>query len=105
MLPGTILDVTTLLACKKFRSRGNKEGALQAMRALEADGLGKLIEKSSHRGASSLYTFHKTPIPSSNVEEFAKALSKYGISLSDYQRSLLDKAPRKRQREEVEDDQ
>jgi hypothetical protein len=54
MLPGTILDVTTLLACKKFRSRGNKEGALQAMRALEADGLGKLIEKSSHRGASSV---------------------------------------------------
>ena len=31
-LPGRILDLSTLLAAKKFRGRGNKDGALKAMR-------------------------------------------------------------------------
>ena len=44
-LPGNELDLSALLKDKKFRGRGNKEGALQAMRILEEDELGKLEEK------------------------------------------------------------
>ena len=48
LLPGSVLDLSSLLQSKKFRARGNKDGALAAMRALEADGLGKLLERGSH---------------------------------------------------------
>ncbi len=44
-LTGEQLDLSALLKDKKFRGRGNKEGALKAMRALQEDGLGKLEEK------------------------------------------------------------
>lgn len=44
-LPGSELNLSALLKDKKFRGRGNKEGALQAMRILEEDELGKLEEK------------------------------------------------------------
>ena len=44
-LPGNELDLSALLKDKKFRGRGNKEGALQVMRILEEDELGKLEEK------------------------------------------------------------
>ena len=43
--PGRTLDLSTLLILKKCRCRGNKEGALAAMRLLEREGLGKLIPK------------------------------------------------------------
>jgi len=54
LLPGNKLNLSTLLILKKFRLRGNKEGALAAMRQLEREGLGKLIPKSSRRGASTV---------------------------------------------------
>ena len=44
-LPGKQLDLSVLLKEKKFRHKGNKEGALRAMRILEEDGLGRLDEK------------------------------------------------------------
>ena len=44
-LPGSELNLSALLKDKKFRGRGNKEGALQAMRILEEDERGKLEEK------------------------------------------------------------
>lgn len=44
-LPGKQLDLSILLKEKKFRHKGNKEGALRAMRILEDDGLGRLEEK------------------------------------------------------------
>ena len=50
-LPGKYLDLSILLANKKFRGRGNKEGALVAFRELEAAGIGRLIAKTSIRGA------------------------------------------------------
>ena len=51
MLPGKVLHLSALLTAKKFRTHGNKEGAIQAMRSLEADGLGHLEEVgSSHFG-------------------------------------------------------
>lgn len=46
-LPGIYLDLSVLLKDKKFRGRGNKEGALYAMRNLVKEGLGKLEEKQS----------------------------------------------------------
>ena len=47
LLPGPILNLSTLLVTKKFRARGNKEGALTAMKMLQDDKLGRLIELSS----------------------------------------------------------
>lgn len=42
-LPGKKLHLTPLLAAKKFRARGNKEGALRAFYQLEEEGLGKVL--------------------------------------------------------------
>ena len=53
-LPGRILDLSTLLSNKKYRNRGNKDGALAAMKKLESDGLGKIKKKETHRGASAV---------------------------------------------------
>ena len=51
MLPGKVLHLSALLTAKKFRTHGNKEGAIQAMQSLEADGLGQLNQVgSSHFG-------------------------------------------------------
>ena len=54
LLPGNTLDLSTLLILKKFRCRGNKEGALAAMRLLKREGLGKLIPKCARRGTSAV---------------------------------------------------
>ena len=48
LLPGRILDLSTLLSTKKYRNRGNKDGALAAMKKLESDGLGKIKKKETH---------------------------------------------------------
>ena len=53
-LPGRSLDLSALLVAKKFRYRGNKEGAISALKLLERDDLGKLIPKTAHRGASTV---------------------------------------------------
>ena len=51
-LSGRILYLTPLLAQKKFRKRGNKEGALIAFCQLEEDGLGKLLEVTGSKGSA-----------------------------------------------------
>ena len=51
LLPGQRLALSALLAAKKFRGRGNKEGALGAFRQLENDKMGWLETQDSHRGA------------------------------------------------------
>ena len=43
------MSLSTLLKDNKFRVRGNKEGALQAVRILEEDELGKLQKRSKLR--------------------------------------------------------
>ena len=53
-LPGKVLELSALLANKKFRGRGNKEGALAAFHQLQGVGLGKLSTTSATRGASSV---------------------------------------------------
>ena len=57
LLPGPRLNLSALLAAKKFRGRGNKEAALAAMRTLEDDGLGRL---ESQRAVEALqqYVYH-----------------------------------------------
>ena len=42
-LPGKTLYLKALLAAKKFRNRGNKEGALAAFYQLEEEGLGTVL--------------------------------------------------------------
>ena len=49
-LQGHQLNLSALLKEKKFRHRGHKEGALQAMRNLMQDDMGKL-EESSVKGS------------------------------------------------------
>ena len=51
-LPGKKLYLTPLLEKKKFRRRGNKEGALAAFYQLGKESLGKLLELQGSKGAS-----------------------------------------------------
>ena len=54
-LPGKILDVSLLVnRKKKFRGRGGRDGALDAMQRLEEDGMGKLVLKKS-KGSVKVY--------------------------------------------------
>ncbi len=47
-IPGKSLDVSFLVnKKKKFRTRGGRDGALDAMRRLEENGMGKLVVKKS----------------------------------------------------------
>jgi hypothetical protein len=89
-LPGKCLDVSTLVnKKKKFRSRGGREGAMQAMRQLEEDGLGKLVPKKT-KGSVKTYDFEKEIIPVNSEQKsvLAGKLAKYKISLIDYDKSL-----------------
>ena len=43
-LPGKTLFLSHLLSLKKFRKRGNKDGAIKAFFKLEEEGLGKVLE-------------------------------------------------------------
>ena len=45
-IPGRVMDLTTLLEKKKFRSFQNKDGALRGFRHLEESELGTLEVKS-----------------------------------------------------------
>ena len=60
-LPGSQLDVSVMLKDKKFRGRGNKEGALQALRKLDEDGLGKLQEKQT-KGSIKVLWLNRGPV-------------------------------------------
>lgn len=52
LLPGKLLDISSLNSSHKFRGRGNKEGAVAAIKELEAAGLGVVKEERSTRGTS-----------------------------------------------------
>lgn len=53
-LPGKNLHLSSLLQSKKFRNKGNKEGALAAFQQLQSAGLGKIQEDERHRGTSAV---------------------------------------------------
>ena len=52
LLPGKVLYLNALLAMKKFRDRGNKEGAVRGFMLLQKAGLGRVIENKPQRGTS-----------------------------------------------------
>lgn len=54
LLPGKTLHISALLAAKRFRDRGNKEGAVKAIRLLQEAGLGTVLEIKPTRGASTV---------------------------------------------------
>ena len=56
-LPGKTLFLSHLLTLKKFRKRGNKDGALQAFFKLEEDGLGKVVQVGGGKGAQGVSSF------------------------------------------------
>lgn len=51
-LPGETLYLTPLLAAKKFRNRGNKDGAVRAFAQLEDEGLGKTVMIEGSKGTT-----------------------------------------------------
>jgi hypothetical protein len=53
-LPGKQLVLSVLLQAKKFRGRGNKEGAVAALKELERAGLGELEVNDMQRGTNSV---------------------------------------------------
>ena len=53
-LPGRTLYLTPLLALKKFRKKGNKDGAVRAFYCLQEEGLGKVLEVGGTKGTSSV---------------------------------------------------
>ena len=56
LLPGKRLHLSTLLFEQKFRGRGNKTAALEALHQLEAAGLRKLEKEKSYRGTAAVST-------------------------------------------------
>lgn len=56
-LPGKQLNLSALLAKKKFRGKGNKDAAVAAFQELEKVGLGELISEGSSRGTSKVCNF------------------------------------------------
>ena len=57
LLPGKVLYLSPLLGQKKFRKRGNKNGAVRAFYQLEDEGLGKVLEVGCTKGTSVVMTF------------------------------------------------
>ena len=52
--PGKILDLSAMLKAKKYSARGNKDGAIKAMKKLQSDGFGMLKKKDMQRGAAAV---------------------------------------------------
>ena len=44
LLPGKTLHISALLAAKRFRDKGNKDGAVRAVKTLQDAGLGQAVE-------------------------------------------------------------
>lgn len=51
-IPGKTLDISALNSNHKFRGYGNKDGAVAAIKELEANGLGTVHETKTTRGTS-----------------------------------------------------
>ena len=68
-LPGSVMDLTALLNNKKFRGRGNKEGATRVFLLLQQDKLGRLeaCRGRNSKVSISKYAFHFPESISSNV--------------------------------------
>ena len=58
LLPGKVLHISALLAAKHFKDKGNKEGAVRAIKRLQEAGLGTVIECKPPRGTSMVCCMH-----------------------------------------------
>lgn len=47
-----MLYISALLASKRFRDKGNKDGAVRAIKMLEEAGIGRVLEDKPPRGAT-----------------------------------------------------
>jgi hypothetical protein len=56
-IPGKVLYLSALLSQRKFRKRGDKEGAIAGFRALEKANLGKVEATNPKRGTSVVSIF------------------------------------------------
>lgn len=52
LLPGKTLHISALLAAKRFRDKGNKDGAVRAIKTLQDAGLGQVVENKPLRGTT-----------------------------------------------------
>lgn len=52
LLPGKVLHLSALLAAKRFRDKGNKDGAVRAIKVLQKAGLGEVMECKPVRGTA-----------------------------------------------------
>ena len=50
-----LLHISALLAAKRFRDRGNKDGAVKAICVLQSAGLGEVCEAKPQRGTNVVY--------------------------------------------------
>ena len=60
LLPGKVLHLSALIVARKFRDRGNKAGALEAMKLLEDCGMGKLLSVNSVRGTDKASVYRQS---------------------------------------------
>ena len=51
-LPGKTLYLSKLLYLKKYRNRGNKDGAIRAFYRLEDEGFGRVFEVGGSKGTN-----------------------------------------------------
>jgi hypothetical protein len=49
-----MLYISTLLQLKRFRYKGNKDGAVRAIKMLESAGIGRVFEDKPTRGATAV---------------------------------------------------
>ena len=54
LLPGNTLYLSPLLCLKKFRKKGDKDGAVRAFYQLEAERLGTVLEVGSSKGTNTV---------------------------------------------------
>lgn len=71
-LPGETLYLTPLLNSKKFRNRGNKDGAIRAFLQLEEESLGKTLILGGSKGTAQVICMY---IPSN----YSNSASYHGI--------------------------
>ena len=108
LLPGKTLYLSKLLALKKFRNKGNKDGAVRAFFKLEEEELGKVLEVEGGKGVCfygsnqfecksyccktciQQYEFAKVEVPDGleDRKKLAKKLQKYNIALMQYMHTL-----------------
>jgi hypothetical protein len=56
LIPGRVLNLSALNSQKKFRDRGNKQGAIKGWQLLEQSELGKLHDMKAQRGTDRVST-------------------------------------------------